>query len=639
MGRMEENKIMDGMLNLFQQYLNNNRIKEKPILIPITRKGFWVFRILYDQREKYDKNHVLEQYEIYSDRYLTKVLDNKEFKGRRVLLFDDILVTGDNLFYYFALLTKWEAEVTPITLERKIDSEEGGKGYDDNVKREFYEEIFLNNKKMKMENEKRYQEVLSLFWKRQDPYQDFQYWVTEDEIVGDSLLEISLLEKQLCPMVIDLPIIRDKYESNGRYTVFSLEEWEKIQCQNSEWIFVENYSAEIWDSRVNASFFEAVECMQQLSLWGVIENCIIKCKYQIVVDHVNVVFVPFVIMKSMSYYEVDEMFLHLFGDTEYGNSIKQFAESQWELNNADSLKQKLLVLMKGNTNFYRAAYRAIILYFSAFIGGEFIEFIDECGIYKGLDYDWEFMNHHMPKELIHTIKELMGNRSLMTKKMMISYSEKMLDVNSCLGDGNVEKERWEKAYYNVKQIFTNLKFTKSLNDSYKNMVTIEMLENEIASLIPDMNKTERRIIITKLITLFQETSSFSNYILNDQESGTVRRGFKPGENTIKLFRKDAELFVPYIYALYLKIGSDNFYDEYRLLISRMESYFYHEGYFEYKISRYAFEFYAQYFEDNSLSGWSIEDKLLQVRYIIGDYLKGDNRDYDNVFQLVYDWEL
>ena len=53
--------------------------------------------------------------------------------------------------------------------------------------------------------------------------------------------------------------------------------------------------------------------------------------------------------------------------------------------------------------------------------------------------------------------------------------------------------------------------------------------------------------------------------------------------------------------------------------------------------QYFFEDFFQTEPEGSI--WSIEKKLAQVRYLLADYLDGNTREYDHIFQLVNEWEL
>ena len=52
------------------------------------------------------------------------------------------------------------------------------------------------------------------------------------------------------------------------------------------------------------------------------------------------------------------------------------------------------------------------------------------------------------------------------------------------------------------------------------------------------------------------------------------------------------------------------------------------------------DFFEDFFQtEQEGAKWNIEKKLAQVRYLLADYLDGNTREYDNVFQMVNEWEL
>lgn len=427
-------KIRNAILKLLNEYIKRNKEKDKdhtnlPILVSITRKGYWLFRMLFDEYEEHkwelaenDPLHVFGEFEIYSDRYMTKILDgivpdDKNptavkllFENRQILLFDDVMIRGDNLFYHYVMLSSWGADVTPLTLECDRSFWEK---YSDNVtKRNAF-------KKFYPEHEELFPQAINDFWNKQRAYAAFRFWMTPEDLANDSVYELLLFQKKLCPMTIDLPIIAESAcadnQKTHRYVTLQTSMWEKLKAKQRDWFFVENISQIKGSYHVNASFFEGITCLQELSLWGEIEDCTVKCKYnEPANDEIKIVFVPQVIVKSMSYFQVVELFCRLYEQTDYGNEIKKtinrlLGEPVDEDNN-EFPKEKMLLLMEKNCNFYRALYRANILYFSLYVGKQFEEFLIENEIYKKndlvLDFDWEFMKHHSPQKLIDTLKKV-----------------------------------------------------------------------------------------------------------------------------------------------------------------------------------------------------------------------------------------
>lgn len=654
-------KIRNAILELLNEYIKRNKEKDKdhtnlPILVSITRKGYWLFRMLFDEYEEHkwelaenDPLHVFGEFEIYSDRYMTKILDgivpdDKNptavkllFENRQILLFDDVMIRGDNLFYHYVMLSSWGADVTPLTLECDRSFWEK---YSDNVtKRNAF-------KKFYPEHEELFPQAINDFWNKQRAYAAFRFWMTPEDLANDSVYELLLFQKKLCPMTIDLPIIAESAcadnQKTHRYVTLQTSMWEKLKAKQRDWFFVENISQIKGSYHVNASFFEGITCLQELSLWGEIEDCTVKCKYnEPANDEIKIVFVPQVIVKSMSYFQVVELFCRLYEQTDYGNEIKKtinrlLGEPVDEDNN-EFPKEKMLLLMEKNCNFYRALYRANILYFSLYVGKQFEEFLIENEIYKKndlvLDFDWEFMKHHSPQKLIDTLKKLAEHPEIMKQRLLIRNMKKETHIHKEVIDKN-----WKAALYCVREWLAEERFED--NNDFEHILTIEWMENSLSNVIPDMNLEERRLVVTRIILLCQEESCFRNYIVNDTKNGLVKRGFRPGENAVKILGETAKQVVPYIYALYIRTGAKDFYEYYDSFIEKLNTYFYHERFLEYGLDPYSLYFFEDFFQ-TELEGsiWSIEKKLAQVRYLLADYLDGNTREYDHIFQLVNEWEL
>ena len=654
-------KIRNAILELLNEYIKRNKEKDKdhtnlPILVSITRKGYWLFRMLFDEYEEHkwelaenDPLHVFGEFEIYSDRYMTKILDgivpdDKNptavkllFENRQILLFDDVMIRGDNLFYHYVMLSSWGADVTPLTLECDRSFWEK---YSDNVtKRNAF-------KKFYPEHEELFPQAINDFWNKQRAYAAFRFWMTPEDLANDSVYELLLFQKKLFPMTIDLPIIAESAcadnQKTHRYVTLQTSMWEKLKAKQRDWFFVENISQIKGSYHVNASFFEGITCLQELSLWGEIEDCTVKCKYnEPANDEIKIVFVPQVIVKSMSYFQVVELFCRLYEQTDYGNEIKKtinrlLGEPVDEDNN-EFPKEKMLLLMEKNCNFYRSLYRANILYFSLYVGKQFEEFLIENEIYKKndlvLDFDWEFMKHHSPQKLIDTLKKLAEHPEIMKQRLLIRNMKKETHIHKEVIDKN-----WKAALYCVREWLAEERFED--NNDFEHILTIEWMENSLSNVIPDMNLEERRLVVTRIILLCQEESCFRNYIVNDTKNGLVKRGFRPGENAVKILGETAKQVVPYIYALYIRTGAKDFYEYYDSFIEKLNTYFYHERFLEYGLDPYSLYFFEDFFQtEPEGSIWSIEKKLAQVRYLLADYLDGNTREYDHIFQLVNEWEL
>lgn len=639
-------KIRIAIVILLKQYLIENHLynednrnteqTEKPILILITRKGYWLFRLLYDEwcgngKNLDDELGVFNQFTIRSDRYLTKVIGTEIFNDKKVLIFDDIMVHGNNLFYYYVMLEKWGAVVTPLTLECDLSLYNVKSG--DKTKKSIYDLFYPEEDT----SDTSYEGAIEQFWAAQDKYKNYRFWLTSDDLADDSVYQLFLFQENLCPMSMDLPIIGQKASEENkikRYVTLSKEQWELIRSQKQRWNFVENIE-NIKDSyKINASFFQANECFHQLSLWGEIQDCIVKCKYEEDESSgcIRAVFVPYVIFKSMSYFHVVNLFCELYENTEFEGYLKQKIKV-----GEMPLKQKLFEKIKEYTNLYCLLYRSIVWYFSIFVGNRFINFLTENGV-EHPEYDKQFMEHHMQEELKDTICVFRKDMDSLEKKLAVGSVNKTPNSDDEM-DQEYMEEVWKWAFFDLKKSIVNKQFQKNRN--FKDIISIDQMESQLMELMDDCNRAELRYILTKIIVLLQEESSVSNYIVNDKGNGFVKSGFRPAENGMRIVEESAKEILPYVYAFYLQMGDEEKYtSNYQVFMDRLESYLYSEQIFEYHLDPSAFLYYEGFFypeEDNEST--SIAKKMSQVRFLIGEYLDGDTHEYDNAFTLVSNWEF
>lgn len=108
-----------------------------------------------------------------------------------------------------------------------------------------------------------------------------------------------------------------------------------------------------------------------MSLWGEIEDCTVKCKFNEPIEgEIKIVFVPQVIVRSMSYFQVVELFCRLYEYTPYGNAVKETINRLLgEENNVKDKtlpKEKMLLLME-KIAIYIGHCIAQIFYISAYM--------------------------------------------------------------------------------------------------------------------------------------------------------------------------------------------------------------------------------------------------------------------------------
>ena len=78
--------------------VNNHPSKKNAVLLLNTRKGYWIYKVF----EKNTKN--AHKIELYSDRYVRKIVDISRLKDKFIYLVDDSLSQGASLLETFYLL-------------------------------------------------------------------------------------------------------------------------------------------------------------------------------------------------------------------------------------------------------------------------------------------------------------------------------------------------------------------------------------------------------------------------------------------------------------------------------------------------------------------------------------------------------
>ncbi len=109
-------------------------------------------------------------------------------------------------------------------------------------------------------------------------------------------------------------------------------------------------------------------------------------------------------------------------------------------------------------------------------------------------------------------------------------------------------------FFDLKKSIVDMQFQK--NRDFKDIISIDQMESQLAEFMEECNRAELRYILTKIIVLLQEESSVSNYIINDQKNGFVRSGFRPAENGMRIVEESAKEILPYVYAFYLQMGDE-----------------------------------------------------------------------------------
>lgn len=222
-----EYEISDKRIELLHSFFKALLTKEWDYTFLITRKGYWIYKIvcLFDA--------ALEKPGIYSDRYLTKMLNSKCIEGKNVYLIDDALNRGYNLFRFFCVLKSMGAKrVTPYVFAQSIE-------YPQNVDlddiKKIYYDVFSGDGGNEEQGMELWQEFLGSL-------RCFQY-MSRENISKLCLFEVRMFQEYLCPLVIDLPIlIPQKKDGKVLENHFELTEKQFLQLckETNDWSYQPN---------------------------------------------------------------------------------------------------------------------------------------------------------------------------------------------------------------------------------------------------------------------------------------------------------------------------------------------------------------------------------------------------------------
>lgn len=634
------------MINFFTWILNSD---EWDILILITRKGYWIYKIAvpYDlQREAKKKGK-----KIYSDRYILKCLDMEQFAGKRVWIYDDAMTNGVTMFFYYSYLTKNGAKVTPIVfgLSTEYPSENSKR----QLVREYErvcrgEEMSDEEQRVKAELEiERFNQVLR--WELRMPSKQIGLLCTQ---------EVQYFQDKLCPMVVDLPILSCEADvdgargepayinqGDGRGILIEPSLFEKLKENNSEWKYIDNrVKTETLD--VNCSYFRYSSDILSAEFPGILHDGIVKCKAVTTGEKVSLVFAPFAILKSMTFCDVAACFFGMFRDTEYGDTVYRHIFKN-EQEDGDWMKnvQTVIQRMKEDHNLCRNMYRGIIFYISNVLGQNFSEyFYKTTGI--SLDYDWRIMDESFPPDFIHTFQRQYREPLNCLKCAFGSEFTKVAPIGVAeAGSRKIAADRGEAELFILNRLIgKKRKEDKKLRDR---IYTLEAIEAEFEENFAFQSQAQKKELITDTILAFLDTSRFGNEIYVDNEEEIIYRGFRHGENSELLFLKGMSYVSAFVQAFYDELTtkqpdetkvSELYYEYYPDFSENMELYFKKEGLFNYLVRVDVFDFLRKYYRE--IPGERINEAITGKQVIWDNAEKTPGMDYfkEQAFTMISQWE-
>lgn len=682
---IEESKIMckyDVGRNNFnmeqsavKRHLEDFLFKEenKGVLILITRKGYWAYKVLFSiQQQKKVKKH---GWKVYSDRYIMKCVDLREFENKRIWIYDDTMNNGKNLFYYYVYfrMKVKGAVVTPVAYacnasfpfedtdefllseyNKVRDSLPGQNAGSDSQNKIFQDMAQINSVKT----------IIGDF--KNDLCKGTI--LVEEDIARIRKMEVDMFQRVLSPMVVDLPIasrmlINKEYtlpaymHSNrktrgiwrtpstdfpfnseeetvyeGRGIELSCAQFNALREPDENWEYIENIYQ--WNrTAVNASYFEFKWDYSLFKLGALVHDCIVKCEYRRL-DNGNycMVFVPFAIIRSMTFQDTLKYFFGLLGDTSYGKKIYNditgwLGEKLPQDQLCDSME--VLNILKENHGLCVNMFRSVIFYLSDFIFLNFKDFLfKKTGII--VDYDWDFMEDSLDKSFIEGFKKpfnegrFTGDRYL-TKFAALPSPGRVfpVDVQESSVDQKINAEIDTMVPYIEKRLL-EVKRTSGIQPR-KRVYTLETIIADVDNVFMFHSQPEEKRLITRVIVSMLETSMFGNEIYIDNSQGIIYRGFRYGENSELLFIPGMEYFYAYVQAFYRLVGEDEYEQEYPVFVKKLERYFRTEHYMGVLIKENVFKFMVNYF--GNIKKNKLEELIMNKQYALDSYWDEDDHSF------------
>ena len=568
------------------------------IFILINRKGYWDYKIFFPDGV-IDKS---ETQKIISDRYLEKISWEELgslLQGRTVIIYDDSLTNGSNLFYYFLLCKKAEAfDVIPVVyaLNSSFPSEKSRVLMERETKRIPDSELWTCEEK---------DAFIAEFIEKLK----FRLLLNYCESERMSRQQTVLFQKNVSPLVMDLPMLNRIHGSCAKKIILTVEQLEKLkQSVTGRWMFIENIYRGL-ERPVIASYFRYEDVILEQVFTDLFHDFVVKCKYEKCErdeKYVQVSFTPFAIARSTTFESIYECFRLLYNGTPYAAEVfKNFSQD-------DFINRK----MKEDGNICNALFRAVIYRVSGYIGKKFQQYVKEV-LGVELEFDWKIMEDNFDDAFIET-----------QKKWDQSFNQKLFQnlLLQCHNDGRIQPIAKEKIENIVKQTATQEKIDsyirkrviekkKDIEQSlFERIYTFETIEYELDRHFSFKNKKERKTITTNTCLKFLETNTFSNFILVDGGEHIIYRGFRPGENSEILLHENLWFFYIYLYAYYDNV-TENLKEGYQSFMQQLESFFRKREYMGNWITEDGFYFLRDYFGSMNSEEELIEE-IAKRRYLV-----------------------
>lgn len=471
------------------------------VLLLNTRKGYWVYKI-------FQKEEPGDAVKVYSDRFLQKMLDFTELKGKIIYLADDTLIQGHSLLETYEILAREVDEdfLCPVVFA-------------------MCDTVDVAQKRRSATG------IAKSFWDRLKYY----LLMSEDEISELCITETQLIHSEGIPNMIDLPFLRDSGRANSQMDFqfrLTKQQFKILQRKREKWTFHFNENS-VEDKNVLLGFIMQMENEQlfqetkEFVYDFVMEGTYIEDGN----DGVLIVLTPFAILKSMSkdfLLDLWETLIDREGDSA-GNAGPDSA--------GDDVTDR---------NRWIRYHRECVYVLSMMVAESFRrEVAEEAGI--KFEYDYDILKDHFPQDMIEkmrqTEKSIKDDENLFWDRLKKVSCRK----NDCIcGKKEPENNRADKIRYDqakaYKETWQILKDTKdefillqSCGQTSEQKPTSLLEIGRIEKLLDDkfefVSVQERRYALTRVVVTILRSSVCGNKLEISPDRKCLMRGFRYGENS------------------------------------------------------------------------------------------------------------
>lgn len=495
--------------------VNNNPSKKNAVLLLNTRKGYWIYKVF----EKNTKN--AHKIELYSDRYVRKIVDISRLKDKFIYLVDDSLSQGASLLETFYLLIGLGIEpkmIFPLVFAMSLEVD--------------------IEKKVEIARQAGQEEEV-WFWEK------LNYFIhMSDDGIGELCMkQTKVLQKQGIPFVIDLPFLHDSKTDDEEMDFrirLTQKQFERLKNGNESWRFHENFYKFNEEEIFPSFIFQMKDCelfqiTSQFAVDFVMEGIYVKKEE----DDIEIILIPFAILRSMDKEYLCKLWESLFWDcknTEYTKNIQKITDKS-------ALK-----------NILRGKYRECVYFLSMYIAECFCNYMKiESGV--ELVYNYLIMKDHYSQDFINIVHELYkkmkDNPRIIYErlKMMEGLQNKELENVRRISSlyEKIEKPYNEdKAYTMINALLTEkkdryLEWRKNpCGKKIDTVVSLEEIEALICNKFVFKSRDEEKYALTRTIVTMLNLSMCSNKLTMEEDG--IKRGFRYGENS--------DLFLPFFNLYY-----------------------------------------------------------------------------------------